>query len=489
MRALRLTALAVLLFTIAGCGADEQARTGGGAEVVPAEAPVFVAIDSDLSSDQWQQADELLHKFPGRAQLLSSIRSSLNEDSGLDYEQDVDPALGDEIDLVWLDFANDGSNVVGVTKPKDKDAFRQMIEKGNKTGSDKLVYVEVDGWFVVADEQTKLDRFEQEMDGAKLADDAMYKDSLAELPEESLVSVYAKGESITRALQDVFQEYQGGGGGASPFQLTTGQRLDFITAALAAEGDGVRLAGAIRAAEEPKTEPKVYSSKLIEDAPGDAIAFLTFRGDDSFVRQAQASPTYRRTLRQFQQMFGLRLDELLAVFRGEVALYVRPAIPLPQFTLLVSEASDSDVLSVNEFFKALASTESAKPCPPTTEDGITVRCVDFGEIDLRYAVVDGKLVVTTGPNPVAELQSSGTKLADSEAYKDAVEAAGMPDETAGLLWLDLAKAVPMLLGFADASDEPVPPDVRANLEPLKSFLVWGDADGRTSSFSAFLAID
>jgi hypothetical protein len=31
--------------------------------------------------------------------------------------------------------------------------------------------------------------------------------------------------------------------------------------------------------------------------------------------------------------------------------------------------------------------------------------------------------------------------------------------------------------------------VRANLEPLKSFLAWGDADGRTSSFSAFLGID
>jgi hypothetical protein len=144
---------------------------------------------------------------------------------------------------------------------------------------------------------------------------------------------------------------------------------------------------------------------------------------------------------------------------------------------------------VNQLFKALASTEGAKPCPPTTEDGIPVRCIDFGEIDVRAAVVDGKVVVTTGPNPVAEVRSSGTKLPDSEAYKNAVMAASMPGETAGLLWIDLAKAVPMILGFADVSEEPVPPDVRANLEPLQSFLAWGDADGRTSSFSAFLAFD
>jgi hypothetical protein len=487
MRALRVTALAVLVFTIAGCGADEQARTSGVAEIVPAEAPAIVAVNSDLSSGQWQQADELLRKFPGRAQLLDGIRSSLKDDSGLDYEQDVKPALGDEIDLVWLDFANGGSNVVGITKPKDADAFRRMVEKGNKTESDKLLYEEVDGWFVVADQQATLDRFEQEMDGAKLADDSTYKDALAELPKHSLVSVYAKGESITKALQDVFREYQGGG--TTPFQLTTGQRLDFITAALAAEGNGVRLAGATRAAEEPKTEPKVYSSKLIVDVPGDAIAFLTYRGDNSFTRQAQSSPSYRRALRQFEQLHGVRLDKLLTLFRDEVAFYVRPAIPFPQFTLLVSGANDGASLTVNQLFKALASTEGAKPCPPTTEDGIPVRCIDFGEIDVRGAVVDGKVVVTTGPNPVAEVRSSGTKLPDSEAYKNAVKAASMPDETAGLLWIDLAKAVPMILGFADASAEPVPPDLRANLEPLQSFLAWGDADGRTSSFSAFLAFD
>lgn len=487
MRALRVALLVALAFALAGCGAKKESTAAGGAEIVPADAPVFVSIDSDLGSDQWQQAGELLRKFPGRAQLLDAIRSSLKDDSGLDYEQDVEPALGDEIDLVWMDFANGGSNVVGITKPKDADAFRRMIEKGNKTESDKLLYDEVDGWFVLSDEQAKLDRFEQEMDGAKLADDGTYKDALAELPEDSLLSVYAKGDSITNALQDAFREYQGDG--ASPFQPTTDQRLDFITAALAAEGDGVRLAGAARAAEEPKTQPKVYSSKLIEDVPGDAIAFLTFRGDNSLVRQAQSSPNYRRALRQFQELYGVRLDKLLTIFRGEVAFYVRPAIPFPQFTLLVSEANEGASLTVNELFKALASTEGAKPCAPTTEDGIPVRCVDFGEIDLRAAVVDGKVVVTTGPNPVAEVRSSGTKLADSEAYKDAVKAAGMPDETAGLLWIDLAKAVPMILGFADASDEPVPPDVRANLEPLKSFLVWGDADGRTSSFSAFLGID
>lgn len=489
MRALRIALLVALAFTIAGCGAQKKSASASGAEIAPADAPVFVAIDSDLGSDQWQQADDLLQKFPGRAQLLDSIRKSLKEDSGLDYEQDLEPALGDEIDLVWMDFANDGSNVVGLTQPKDDEAFRRMIEKGNKndTSPDKLVYDEVEGWFVLADEQAKIDRFKRETAGDKLADDASYKDALAELPEESLVSVYAKGQSITEALQKAFQEYQGSG--QSPFELTTGQRLDFITAALTAEDDGVRLAGAARASEEPKTQARVYSSKLIEDVPGDAVAFLTFRGDDSFVRQAQSSPTYRRALKQFRRMYGLQLDKLLAAFKGEVALYIRPATPFPQFTLLVSEASDQSAVDIELLFKALYGQGEAKPCPPTSEDGIAVRCADLGELSLRYALVDGTLVLTTGPNPVAELRSSDAKLSESEAYKNAVQAAEMPAETAGFLWIDVFPTLTMIVGLSDATDGPVPPDLLVNLEPLKSVLVWGDADGRTSSFSAFLAID
>jgi hypothetical protein len=188
-------------------------------------------------------------------------------------------------------------------------------------------------------------------------------------------------------------------------------------------------------------------------------------------------------------MFGVPLDKLLEAFQGETALYVRPATPFPQLTLLLSDESGRAATAVNLLFAALTSGEGAKPCPPTLEDGIRVRCLDLGEIDIRYAAFDGKVVVTTGPNPVSELRGSGPKLAGSEAFKNAVQAADMPDETAGFIWVDLARTVPMILGFVDAADEQVPPDVRANLKPLQSFLAWGDADGRTSSFSAFLGID
>ena len=67
VRFLQIAALIALALALSGCGAKDRGATASGAEIVPANAPAFVSIDSDLSSDQWQQVDELLRKFPARA--------------------------------------------------------------------------------------------------------------------------------------------------------------------------------------------------------------------------------------------------------------------------------------------------------------------------------------------------------------------------------------------------------------------------------------
>jgi Protein of unknown function (DUF3352) len=496
VRIARAALVAALAFALTGCGTEEKAASGGGARIVPASAPVFVSIDSDLSSNQWQTVDDLLHEFPGRPQLLTAIRSTLR-DEGLDYERDVEPAFGKEIDVVWLDFASGGENVVGLTQPKDETALRRLVEKGNREDPDNaLVLGEVEGWTVLADSQAKIDRFRAAVaNGAKLADDETFTDAIGELPEDALVKAYAKGENLTTLFQRALQEFQGTGTGTYDLRVPAESRPEFISAALAAEGDGLRLAGATRAETEPKTKATVFESTLIDEVPWDAIAFLTFRGNDAFVKQARSSPTYKRSLGELQKMLGLPVDKLFELFAGEVALYVRPGTPFPEVTLLIPVASDEPAEEaafqrVDQLLKAITRLTPAQPChAPTVEDGVTVACVDFGKVEVRYAGFDEKVVVTTGQSPVAELRSDGTKLADAEAFEDAKAAADLPDETAGFLWIDVAKAVPMLVGLAQAGDAEIPAEVRANLAPLKSLVLWADAEGRTYSFSAFVGID
>jgi hypothetical protein len=488
MRLLRIGALAACAFVLAGCGAQDDASRAAGAEIVPADAPVFVAIDSDLSSDQWRQVDELLEKFPASDQLIAELRSSIAEDSGgLDYEDDVKPALGDEVDLVWLDFDNDGTNVVALTQPKDEDAFEKMIAKGNQTGPDDLVCEQLDGWQVCSDDQAKIARFRQQSSGDKLGDDQIFKDALAELPDEALVHAYVRGQSIIDALEDVDVS-----GSALPF--STEQGVDFLSLALEAEGDGLRLVGAGRAAEEPKQQTEPFESKLVEVVPADAVAFLAFKGGAEYQQQLdelEKNEAYRMGLREFERMLGIPLSSLLELFENEVGLYVRPGTPIPEVTLLIEAPNEQEALRrVNTAVDNLTRSVPAQPCQaPTQEAGVTVRCVDLGEVELRTAAFDGRVVVTIGQGAIAKLRDDGDKLADDEGFQDARDAAGMPAESVGFMWLDLEDGIPMVLGLASASGDSVPAKIRENLEPLGSFLAWADNDGRSGKFTAFLQID
>jgi hypothetical protein len=486
VRFFQIAALLALALALSGCGAKDQAATGG-AEIVPASAPAFVSIDSDLSSDQWQQVDELLQKFPARSMLVNELQSSLKADSGLDYEDDIKPALGDEVDLVWLDFENEGSNIVALTKPKDEDAFQRMLEKGNSTGPDELTCEKTDGWFVCADSQEKIDRFKAMPGGEKLADDELFNDALAELPDEALVHVYVRGQSIVDALKDF--DLPG-----SPLPLGADQQPEFLSAALAAEGSGFRLVGSGRAANAPESRPEPFESTLLEDVPDDAVAFLTFKGGDEYQKQLdelEKNDAYRMGVREFERMLGVPLSSLLKLFENEVGLYVRPGSPIPEVTLLIEAPNEQEALKrVNAAVIALTKTVPAQPChAPEEEAGVHVDCVGFENVELRTAAFDQKVVVTIGHGAIAKLRDEGDKLADDEGFNDARDAADMPAESVGFMWLDLEDGIPMVMGLAAASGGSIPAEIRENLEPLGSFLAWADSDGRSGSFTAFLEID
>jgi hypothetical protein len=490
LRLTRIGVLAALVLAVSGCGAKEESPGADGARLVPASAPAFVSIDSNLSSGQWRQVDELLSKFPARDQLVAELRSSIMEDSGLDYEDDVKPALGDEVDLVWLDFENEFSNVVALTKPKDEARFEFLVDKANAESEDvddHLTFAKVDGWYILADSQSKIDRFQAIPADDKLADDELYQDALSELPDDALVHVYVRGESIMEALQDFAVP-------GSPLPLSADQRPEYLSAALAAEGDGLRLVGTGRAAQEPQGQPEPFESTLLDVVPADAVAFLTFKGGDQYEQQLEElekNDAYRMGVREFEQMLGIPLSSLLKLFENEVGLYVRPGSPIPEVTLLIEAPDEQETLQrVNAAVTALTKSIPTQPChAPTEEAGVEVRCVDLGQVELRTAGFDGRVVVTIGQGAIAKLKDDGDKLADDEGFKDARDAAGMPAESVGFMWLDLEDGIPMVLGLAAATGGSIPAEIRENLEPLGSFLAWADSDGRSGSFTAFLQID
>jgi hypothetical protein len=120
--------LALLALGLAGCGGTTKPSSGA-ADFVPASVPLFVAIDTDLGSSQWQTVNELANKFPDKQKAIDSIKQQLTK-NGLDWEEDLKPALGPELDVVMLDFAHP-DETVALMQPKNQGAFEGAVRKGN----------------------------------------------------------------------------------------------------------------------------------------------------------------------------------------------------------------------------------------------------------------------------------------------------------------------------------------------------------------------
>jgi len=106
---------------------------------------------------------------------------------------------------------------------------------------------------------------------------------------------------------------------------------------------------------------------------------------------------------------------------------------------------------------------------------------------IHYGSVDGKVLITSGVNGIADF-GEGDHLSDSEDFKQAQDAANMPDSTSGVFYIDLKDALPLLEGFASLAGQSLPSSTTDNLRPLRSFLAWSNVSGDTRTFDAFLEI-
>jgi hypothetical protein len=107
-------------------------------------------------------------------------------------------------------------------------------------------------------------------------------------------------------------------------------------------------------------------------------------------------------------------------------------------------------------------------------------------VALYYGVNDGQLVVTDSANALAELKGSVGHLSGDSVFKEAKDGAGMTDGGQGFFYVDIKDALPAVSGFAQLANQTLPPQVEANLRPLRSMLVFGSRDGDIQSFVAYV---
>jgi len=454
---LAVTCAALVAFAAAGCGGAASGAggaQGGAASVAPADTAAFVAVDTDLGSSQWQALDGLFRKLPQHDALLSELRRAFEQHSQLSWQNDVEPALGPELDVAVLPTASGGkAQVVLLTQPSDSAKLDSLL---GKLGAAKPQTAQVGGWTAISESADALAAFSAATQ--HLADSSVYQEATGKLAGDALLEAYGNGAEARRLVSGL--------GGTVP--AGHGQ-LVWAAADVVAASGGLRVDGFTRSDGAGAAEP--YASQLVGEIPSGALAVADFQaGQDAGTQPPASTP------------LGGALQSLATALGGETAVYVSSGGLIPAVTLVTRSSDPQQVLDA--LHAALANVGSAAGSAPKT-GGIDLGSL-LGAIRLSHAVVGPDLVVSTSQQALADFEAGGRKLADDGAFKAAQSAAGMPGKTTGFVYVDLADSLPALQALATLAGAKLP---GGDLSALRTLTAYGTGSSSgVAGFTVFLEV-
>ncbi len=293
-------ALGVSAAVVAGFVMLTSGKAGGvnltSASLVPADAGVYVAYNTDLKSPQWVAAFDLIERL-GEDDPEGQIKDSAEGEGGLDWENDVQPFLGGNAALYLNGFDMESFDINGaiIAKVKDGDRAIEVIEEQSGFNLTEDSYMDttfyraedgplwvavIEGHLVVAmNENSMLDVIEVARGKrASLAADPDFVTLRDELENDFLGFVYVDmgrmlnevtgGEALATALGDA-----DAGVVLEPIAGVYGAKKDGFVFQAAGGGDS----GIAAAMLEPRVSR--YAAMVPDDT---AIFFSTFGVADAF---------------------------------------------------------------------------------------------------------------------------------------------------------------------------------------------------------------
>ena len=473
---------------VAGCGGGGSTSGGStpeSAAIVPADVPAFVTVDTNVDSAGWKKAEALLDKFPSKDDVLSSLRADLADD-GLTWERDVKPALGDEIDIVWLDFKNGGENVIGVTKPKDVAKFNSLLDSDE---TDPTMHEQIEGYTVFADTRAQLDRFEQLRSGGdSLDDNRVFSDAMDGLPDDAIAKAYVRGSALQAQLDKSLAQ------AGLPAGTTKSQfgEIDSLGAAVTPQSDGITIEAAAHG--DLKVGGSAYHADLPGAVPANAIFYLSFnnighRLDDFVDQYSRANPSFDQERAQLEQALGFTIGDIADVLRGEgaLALYRTPT-STPDVLFVVDETDPTKAQNMIDRLSGLAALSGSDQTRTEHVGDLTATVFTFSGTDVYTAVSDSNLVMTNSRQTLANMEGSGPKLADDQVYENAVSSAGMPADTDGFMYVNMKTGLDWAFSYYESQGSSVPQVYKDNTAPLRGLLTYSTKDGDAFKITGFLGI-
>lgn len=213
-----LTTLAAMItaIAVAGCGGGGGGASDDALSFMPADAPVVITLETDPDGEQWSQVDTLLGKFPFAGQVRSQLEQSLSSGSGVDFDQDIKPILGNPVVFAVPTveaLQQDDTNLVLALKVEDEGKAEELVKKGaQKVGTAEGADVYKgqgdsfsalsDGVLVVADTEADLEAALKRHAGDDHLDEEGFEQLTAGVEGDGLLKVGVDAEQAVSASPD-----------------------------------------------------------------------------------------------------------------------------------------------------------------------------------------------------------------------------------------------------------------------------------------------
>ena len=480
--------------------AKECAPSNDTIAYVPRDAVLYAHLTVNSSSHQWDLAGDLQDELPNFTALLQSDTSALATPAG----RPVD--LGHEV----LPWAKDDLALLGVPGPKKTTAETYVVGVGDSGKADQFLAGLASGGkpkeAKVGD--ATLSVYRSGVATARAGDQALFGNVVAvraalaaeaghaprlegsnqdtpraDLPDVRLAELYLSQAGVSRFLA-----------GRSGTATQLGTFVDYgATSGMAVslrardEGVDVNLVSDL----DPKLEarsPTVFASlpqfepSLADEAGPRALGYIGVGDLGPALNKALATAGAGaqglagslRTLAQgLQQQAGVDpLKDLLPALGGQAALVAEPTDTVPYASLIVDDvdeqkAGDALASLQQPILRAVAGRGQQVPDFQSREiDGVAVHSVQISPtVDLSYAIFDDKLVISTQPQGIAEVRSSGDELAGTGAYQTATDR--LPDRVSALVFLNLDEVLG-LAQRAGLADDPLYASLSEDISHVQS---------------------
>ena len=328
-------------------GGDSCPPEDDAAALAPADSLLYVHLNADEDSEQYEQASELAGRLPTLTSQLVGVLPGASG-AGIDYARDVRPWLGGEAAVTLVPGGGDSLEQALLLEVGDENGAERFTGElvGRRTRSrdyegvpvttrGDLSTAEVGGFLVVGSEEAVRAVIDaQAGDGRSLEDEDAADEVAGDLPDDSLATAFVSEQGAA----DLFRA------GAPLGSLETLVDSDATTgagAALVAGDDGLEVqTSSVLDPEKAESSPSFFAAfspfdpSLADELSATALLYLGLadpqRSVQALLKQASAeAPGLTKGFEQFSEELRKEGDvsierEVLPLLDGEVAVGIEP---------------------------------------------------------------------------------------------------------------------------------------------------------------------